>query len=168
MACQCRILRLQKRMPLRERDKFSSFLFLWKSAGFCLPHLLCTSQFKIKHSCCNFNIKHIPETPYTGLLAVFSTQSVSLITVMVWENLFIPAIRPGSFSKARAYKGGIERPKGMVGHIQLTVSCACGAGMGCIFLMSPVTPGNHIHTLKDQRETMHPDTNGIIVLLAWV
>lgn len=117
------------RMPLRERDKFSSFLFLWKSAGFCLHHLLCTSQFKIKSLCCNFNIKHIPKTPHTGLLAVFSTQSVSPITVMVWENLFLAAVRPGSFSKARAYKGRIERPKGMVGHIQLTVLCACGAGM---------------------------------------
>lgn len=38
-----------------------SFLPLWKSAGFYLLHLLCTSQCKMKCSCCNLKIKPIPE-----------------------------------------------------------------------------------------------------------
>lgn len=49
-----------------------SFLPLWKSAGFCLLHLPCTSQYKMKCSCCNLKIKHIPEDPQEGCTSVLN------------------------------------------------------------------------------------------------
>lgn len=84
-----------------------SFLPLWKSAGFYLLHLLCTSQCKMKCSCCNLKIKPLPEDPHARCTSVFKKPSASPIREKCrTRNLFLTAQRPQACWKVGACQMG--------------------------------------------------------------